>query len=264
MAGRGDKTPNKNGPKAPLPLPPTPQLKMKKIPQAPPLQNKIFLVPPFAFFLYFSRSPLVRGGEGGVPVMLSYNRFYFVSICYEKNCGHSLDTHPKTYIGSFSWQLEHGCCSLINISILGELIVKCGISQFIRRTAFPVLKRESNESTLTIYRGLFRQTSKTELFLRIVHGFQLLTILSKSLLRLRHDTHMTSMKIAKFSRPPTPLVYLCPEFFHPLNLGRPISNEPPPSSNDNQTIKRKHSPRINIIYYQVLPSGRLSFSVSTH
>ena len=39
---------------------------------------------------------------------------------------------------------------------------------------------------------------------------------------------MTSMKIVQFSRPPTPLVHLRPKFFHPLDLGRPISNDPPP------------------------------------
>ena len=44
----------------------------------------------------------------------------------------------------------------------------------------------------------------------------------------RDDTHMTSMKIIQFSRPPTPLVQLRPKSFHPLDLGCPISNEPPP------------------------------------
>ena len=39
---------------------------------------------------------------------------------------------------------------------------------------------------------------------------------------------MTSMKVVQFSRPPHPLVQLRPKFFHPLDLGRPISNEPPP------------------------------------
>ena len=38
---------------------------------------------------------------------------------------------------------------------------------------------------------------------------------------------MTSMKIAQFSRPPTPLVQLFPKLFHPLDLGRPIANESP-------------------------------------
>ena len=37
---------------------------------------------------------------------------------------------------------------------------------------------------------------------------------------------MTSMKIVQFSRPPNPLAHLRPIFFHPLDLGRTISNEP--------------------------------------
>ena len=50
---------------------------------------------------------------------------------------------------------------------------------------------------------------------------------------------MTSLKVVMFSRPPTHLVHLRPKFFHPLALGRPISNEaPPPTPNDNQLIKR--------------------------
>ena len=75
---------------------------------------------------------------------------------------------------------------------------------------------------------------------------------------------MTSMRIVKFLRPPTPLVNLRPKFFHPLDLGRTISNELPDSPNDNQSIRRKHNPRMTIICYQFLPSGRLSFSVSTY
>ena len=39
----------------------------------------------------------------------------------------------------------------------------------------------------------------------------------------RDDAHMTSMKILQLSRPPTPLVHHRPKFFHPLDLGRPIS-----------------------------------------
>ena len=77
---------------------------------------------------------------------------------------------------------------------------------------------------------------------------------------------MTSMKIVQFSKSPTLLVHLRPKFFHPLDLGRPISNEPPPSPtpNDNQSIKRKHNPRMSIICYHFHPLGWLSFSVSTH
>ena len=39
---------------------------------------------------------------------------------------------------------------------------------------------------------------------------------------------MSSMKIAIFSRLPTLLVQLCQNFFHPLDLGRPVSNNLPP------------------------------------
>ena len=38
------------------------------------------------------------------------------------------------------------------------------------------------------------------------------------------DIHVKSSKIVQFSRPATPLIHLCPKFFHPLELGCP--NEP--------------------------------------
>ena len=38
---------------------------------------------------------------------------------------------------------------------------------------------------------------------------------------------MTSVKTVQFTRLPTPPVHLRPKLFHPLELGRPISNEPP-------------------------------------
>ena len=62
---------------------------------------------------------------------------------------------------------------------------------------------------------------------------------------LRDDTHLTSMKIIQFSRPLTPIVRLRPKFFHALDLGRPVSNEPA-SPNDNQSIKRKPNPKMTI------------------
>ena len=46
-------------------------------------------------------------------------------------------------------------------------------------------------------------------------------------LHLRDNTHMTSMKIVQFSRSPTPFVHLRPKFFHSLDLGCPISRNPP-------------------------------------
>ena len=79
---------------------------------------------------------------------------------------------------------------------------------------------------------------------------------------VRDDTHMTSRKYVQFlKRPFNPLVHLRPKFFNSLDLEPPISNEPP-SPNDNQSFKRKHNPRMTIVCYQVLPPGRLTFSVS--
>ena len=72
-------------------------------------------------------------------------------------------------------------------------------------------------------------------------------------LKQRDDTHMTSMKIVQFSRS-----------FNPLDLGRPILSEPPPPPpNDNQSIKRKHNPGMNIICYQVLPLVGFRFQYQT-
>ena len=67
-------------------------------------------------------------------------------------------------------------------------------------------------------------------------------------------------------RPHTSLVHQRPWFFRRVVLGCPISNDPQPTPppNDNQSSKRKHNLRITIICYQVLPLGRLSFSVLTH
>ena len=68
-----------------------------------------------------------------------------------------------------------------------------------------------------------------------------------------------------FKTPPALLVHLRPDFFPSLDLGRPILNQPPPHSpNDNQSVKRKHNPRMTIVCYLVLPSGRPSLLVSTH
>ena len=64
--------------------------------------------------------------------------------------------------------------------------------------------------------------------------------ISLRLRKLRDDTHMTSMKTAKFLRHPTPSVHLCPKCFHTLDLGRPILNKPPTLSNklwnNNRTV----------------------------
>ena len=77
----------------------------------------------------------------------------------------------------------------------------------------------------------------------------------------RDDTHMTSMKIVQFSRPPTPLSICVQNYFTPLTLDVQFQTNPYPSPGDNQSFKRKHNQRITIICYQVLPSGPLPFSV---
>ena len=92
-----------------------------------------------------------------------------------------------------------------------------------------------------------------------------ITIVTKIGFIFRDDTHMASMRIVQFSRSLTLFVQLRPIFFHSLDLGRPIRNEHPSppslslSPNDNQSIKRKHNPRMTMICYQVFPSGRLFF-----
>ena len=48
---------------------------------------------------------------------------------------------------------------------------------------------------------------------------------------------MTSMKIVQFLRPPTPFVLLRPKFFHPLDLGRSISNKTSPLQMTTNLLK---------------------------
>ena len=74
---------------------------------------------------------------------------------------------------------------------------------------------------------------------------------------------MTFMKIVQFSRPPTPLVQPRPKFLHSLDLGRPISNEPPPSANNNQSIKRKHNPRMTIMLSGLSFRSAFVFSINS-
>ena len=70
---------------------------------------------------------------------------------------------------------------------------------------------------------------------------------------------MTSMKIVQFSRPPPPPCPSTSKIFPPTYLGRPISNEPLTSPNENQQLKGKHNPRMTIIYYISGPSFRSAF-----
>ena len=70
---------------------------------------------------------------------------------------------------------------------------------------------------------------------------------------------MTSMKIVQFLRTPTTLVHLDRKFFYPLDLGRPILIKPAlrapsflPTTNDNQSIKRKQNMLSYVISYVIL------------
>ena len=47
-------------------------------------------------------------------------------------------------------------------------------------------------------------------------------------IQIRDDTHVTSMKIAQFSRPSSPLVQLRPKFFHALELDVQFQTPPSP------------------------------------
>ena len=67
------------------------------------------------------------------------------------------------------------------------------------------------------------------------------------------------MKIVQFSRPPTLLSIYVQNSSTPLTLDIQFQTNHSPSPNDNQSIKRKHNPRMTIICYQVLPSDQLSF-----
>ena len=55
----------------------------------------------------------------------------------------------------------------------------------------------------------------------------------------RDDTYTTTMQIFQFSRPLIPHIHLRPMFFHPLDLGRPISNEPPLQMITSQLKEKK-------------------------
>ena len=85
---------------------------------------------------------------------------------------------------------------------------------------------------------------------------------------VRDDAHMTSMKTVQVSRPspsphppcPSTSKILPPPWPWMSNFKRSTSS----SQIDNQSVKRKHNPRMTIICYQVLTLGRLLFSISTH
>ena len=71
-----------------------PPAKYEKTAQLPPLQTKTFRVPPFANFLYFSRSPLVGGGMGCVMRVKGK-----ISLILLENWW----TYPSTLVDSLSY-----------------------------------------------------------------------------------------------------------------------------------------------------------------
>ena len=76
---------------------------------------------------------------------------------------------------------------------------------------------------------------------------------------------MTSMKIDQISWTPTHLSIYGQNFFHAVDIGCPVSNQPSPYTPiDNQSIKRKHNPTMTIICLHAHTLGQLSFPVSTH
>ena len=83
-------------------------------------------------------------------------------------------------------------------------------------------------------------------------GFNYFLTIEKYFFALRDDTHMKSMRTGQFSRTPTLLSSYFQNYFIYL------------TSDVQFQTKRKHNPRMTITSYQVFPSGRLLFSVSTH
>ena len=83
-------------------------------------------------------------------------------------------------------------------------------------------------------------------------GFNYFLTIEKYFFALRDDAHMKSMRTGQFSRTPTLLSSYFQNYFIYL------------TSDVQFQTKRKHNPRMTIASYQVFPSGRLLFSVSTH
>ena len=81
--------------------------------------------------------------------------------------------------------------------------------------------------------------------------------------RKTHDIG-TSMKVGEFSRPPHPSYPATFKMFPPPCHWTSSFKRSSPAPNYNQSIKRKLNPRMTIACYQVFPSGRPLFSVSTH
>ena len=84
------------------------------------------------------------------------------------------------------------------------------------------------------------------------------------ILGMIHIWHPWELSI--FQDPPPPLSSYVQNSSTSLTMDIRFQTNPLPlpSPNDNQSIKRKHNPRMTIICYQIFTSDQLLFSVSTH
>ena len=114
-----------------------------------------------------------------------------------------------------------------------------GFASFLVRLAFKYLFQlymVNNFSYTVMLLLLLSDLLKTELF--------------KKIFSLGDDKHMTSIKITRIFKPP---VHLRPKFFHPLDIGRSVSNEPPSPPFERTKSKQKpcHIQTDNAFYCSV-------------
>ena len=117
---------------------------------------------------------------------------------------------------------------------LNETNIKCLAKFFTRPPTFK-LQQGARKENLPYFLGCNKKfynyicvsLSSPKTNLERIFKRNIKDVASSALWRSVDDAHMTTMKILQFSRASTPLVHLCAKFFHPLDLARPISNEPP-------------------------------------
>ena len=180
---------------------------------------------------------------------------------FQKNC--IQDTFQTNLIISWTEKANpftRPACSLYTTLLMKRFIQHLLLISDIKRT-MPINTRKVHSSfSLVIKKFIWKKCPNTKFFWSVL--FHILIEDGQLCLwgRCTNDVH----EHWPIFKTPDPLVQLCPTFFHLVELGRPISNEPPSLSKLNQSIKRKHNPRMTIACYQVFPSGRLLFLVSTH
>ena len=136
---------------------------------------------------------------------------------------------------------NNGRSSVMTGRILG---ITCQI--IVIHTLCPVIHSSHIHSSLLHY--IIISVIIDDFFLRFIYFLAT----EKYFFALRDDAHVTSMKISQFSRTPNLLSSYFQNSFTHL------------TSDVQFQTKRKHNPRTTIACYQVFPSGRLLFLVSTH